>query len=318
MSKIFITGAGYHHPPERVTNAQLAKLVATSDAWILERTGVAERRRAAPDVLTSDMGVLATRRALEDAKLTPRDLDLLVCATSSPDTMLPPAACHIGHKLGIDAVAFDVNAACAGFVYAVAVARSLMDSMAHRCVAVCAADRYTSFVDYGDRRTCILFGDAAATIVLSRDAPQRGAEVVDVHLENRHEYVHLVSVPVGGHWHLESGTVNPAAGEIMWRAAKTLLDRHGLRAGDLRAFIGHQANYRLLEEIAKRLGVEATQHWSNVQWMGNQGAAGVLTTYAAGVEQHADTLRDGDWILMTVVGAGFTGGSLLLRWTHRD
>jgi 3-oxoacyl-[acyl-carrier-protein] synthase-3 len=317
MSKVFIAGAGYHHPPERVTNADLEKLVATTDAWILERTGVAERRRAAPDVLTSDMGVLATRGALEAAGIGPRDLDLLVCATSSPDTMLPPAACHIAHKLGIDPVAFDVNAACAGFTYALAVSKSLMDAMGHRCVALCAADRYTTFVDYGDRRTCILFGDAAATIVLRREPPRRGgAEVVDVHLENWHAGIDLVRVPVGGYWHLESGTVNPAAGEIMWRAAQLLLDRHGLRASDLRAFIGHQANYRLLEEIAKRLGVVPEQHWSNVQTMGNQGAAGVLASYAAGVEEHAETLRDGDWILMTVVGAGCTGGSALLRWTR--
>lgn len=318
MSKLFIAGAGYHHPPERVTNAQLAQTVATTDAWILERTGVVERRRAAPDVKTSDMGVIATRHALAQAGLTPRDLDLLVCATSSPDSMLPPLACHIGHKLGIDPVAFDVNAACAGFAYALSVARSLMDTQAHRCVAVCAADRYTSFVDYGDRRTCILFGDAAATIVLSREAPASGAEVVDVHLENWHAGIDLVSVPIGGHWQLQSGTVNPAAGEIMRRAAQTLLDRHGLRASDLRAFIGHQANFRLLEEIAQRLGVDEKQHWSNVQWMGNTGAAGVLATYAEGIEEHAASLRDGDWILMTVVGAGCTGGSVLLRWTRRD
>ena len=314
MSPTYIAGMGYHHPQERITNADLEKIVDTSDRWIREHTGIVERRGAPDGVDTSHLGVIATQRALESAGCAANELDLLICATSSPDQMLPAAACHIARELRIDPIAFDVNAACSGFTYALAVARSMMEDMGYRRVALCCADKYTRFTDYTDRRSCILFGDSAATVLLQKEKPARGAEVVDLVLSNAHEGIDLVSVPVGGYWQLDGHGLKAPAVEMLVAGASALLARHDLKIQDIRAVMGHQANYRLLEAVAATLGVSEEQHWSNVRMMGNQGASGVLTTFCAGVEKRSSDLRDGDLFLLTVVGAGLTSGCALLRW----
>jgi 3-oxoacyl-[acyl-carrier-protein] synthase-3 len=316
MGSIYIRGTGYYHPEERITNADLEALVDTSDHWILEHTGIVERRRAAPHQSTSDLGLVATRRALEDAGWAAEELDLLICGTSSPDTTIPPTACHLAHKLGIHAVAFDVNGACASFAYALAAAKSFMKEMGHRKVALCCAERYTGLTDYRDRRTCVLFGDGAATLLLDTEQPPRGAEIVDILLVNDHEWIDLVSVPVGGYFEFAGSQLKEPAGQLLASNASAMLERHGLKMSDIRAFMGHQANYRLLQSVGKRLGVVEEQHWSNVRMMGNQGAAGAVTTFCEGVERHAADLRDGDLFLLTVVGSGLTSGCVLLRWTE--
>jgi 3-oxoacyl-[acyl-carrier-protein] synthase-3 len=315
---IYVTGLGHYHPEERVTNAHLEELVDTSDAWIVERTGIHERRRAARDQLTSDLGLVATRRALASAGWSAEELDLVIVATSSPDTLIPPTACHMAAKLGIDVVAFDVNGACAGFAYGLATVRGLMRDVGYHRVALCCAERYTGLTDYTDRASCVLFGDSAATLLLCDERPARGAEVADIELRNEHAWKDLVTVPVGGYFRFAGRQLKEPAGGLLARNAEDMLKKHGLRADDIRAFMGHQANYRLLESVGARLGIVDERHWSNVRTMGNQGAAGALTTFCAGVEQHADELADGDLLLLSVVGSGLTSGCVLLRWISSD
>jgi len=315
MGSLFIAGMGHHHPDERVTNADLARLVDTSDEWIRRKTGIVERRRAPRGANAADLGALATERALATAGWSAADLDLLVCATSTSDKLIPPAACELAFRLGVHPVAFDVNAACAGFAYALEVARGLMAGPHHRRAALCCAENYTRYTDYGDRASCIMWGDGAATVLLQKEEPARGVEVVDTALQNWHRGSGLVYLPVGGHVRFDGPKVKDHALDVLARSATAILERNRLRPSDLRAFMGHQANYRLLETVASRLGIDEDRHWSNVRMMGNQGAAGVLTTFCAGVEKHADSLEDGDLFLLTMIGAGYTIGSVLLRWT---
>lgn len=315
MAAVFIGGFGYHHPAERVTNADLESLIDTTHEWIADRTGIEERRRISSSETTADLATQATRNALKSVSWKPSELDLLVCATSSPDTLLPSVAAHTARALTADPVAFDINAACAGLAYGVATAQSLMQGMGYRRAALCCADTYTRYIDYGDRRSAVLFGDGAATLLLQPDRPDRGAEIIDVHLENSHDGLDLVKVPVGGTWQLQGAKVKAPALEMLVRCTMRLLERNGLAVEDLKAFVAHQANYRMLEGLAEVLGVSESQHWSNVRQFGNQGAAGAATVLCQGVEREGDHLRDGDLILLTVVGSGLTSGAVLLRWT---
>ena len=313
MAAVYISGFGVQYPAERVTNHDLAQVIDTTHEWIVERTGIEERRRVGEGETTASLAAGATRAALETVPWRPAELDLLICATSSPDAHLPSVAAHTAQALTAEPVAFDVNAACAGLAYGAATARSMMLGMGYRRAALCCADTYTRYIDYGDRRSAVLFGDSAATLLLQPERPERGAEIVDVYLENRSD-VDLVRVPLGGTWQMEGPKVKAPALDMMLRCTERLLDRNGLSVHDLRAFIAHQANYRMLEGLAETLGVSEEQHWSNVQRFGNQGAAGAATVLCEGVAANLETLRDGDMILITVVGSGLTAGAVLLRW----
>jgi len=317
MAGVFISGTGYHHPERRVTNDDLARQMDTSDAWIREHTGIVERRYADEGVDTSDLGALATRNALENAGWHPAELELFVCASSTPDCLEPATASFIAEKLRLRAVAFDVNAACSGFVYGLAVARGLMETQGYERAAVCAADKYTKVIDPTDRRNSIFFGDSAATVMLQREVPAVGAEVVDLVMENLNEGAGLAKTPIRGYFSMAGGEVKRIATKGLVDSATDILRRNRLDPEDLSAFMAHQVNLRLLESLADTLGVQSGRHWHNVESHGNQGAAGVLTTFCAGVERHVDDLKDGDLLLLTVYGGGFTGGSTLLRWIDR-
>ncbi|MDD9964756.1 MAG: ketoacyl-ACP synthase III [Myxococcales bacterium] len=315
MKSVFMAGLGHHHPATRITNRSLVDQLETSEAWIVERTGIDERRRIGRGETASQLGTAATLSALERVGWSASDLQLLVCATSSPDTFLPATASHMARKLGCQPLAFDINAACAGAAYGIAVGRSMMQTMNLSRAAVCCVDTYTEFTDYRDRRTAVLFGDGAATALLQTDRPTLGAEILDVDLENDHRHIDLVQVPRAGGWQLRGREVVPPALSMLAASAERILARNQLAIADLRGFVGHQANYRILETLAERLGVRPEQHWSNVHRFGNQGAAGALATLSQSVmAPEGGPLRSGELILMTVVGAGFTAGSVLLRW----
>jgi len=313
---MFIAGMGYHHPQRRVTNEDLVRRMDTSDEWIRERTGIRERRYADDGVDTSDLGVLATTKALDDVGWDPAEIELLICATSTPDCLVPSTASYICNKLQLPSVALDVNAACSGFVYGLAVARGLMETSGFGRVALCTAEKYSRVVDPTDRRNAIFWGDSAATVMLQRDPPPVGAELVDVVLKNVNEGADLAKVPIRGYVAVEGNAVKPIADKGFMDSATDILERNRLSTADLRAFMGHQVNLRVLESLADTLGVNG-RHWHNVETLGNQGAAGVVTTFCAGVERHAGELEDGDLFLLTVFGAGFTSGSALLRWVDR-
>jgi 3-oxoacyl-[acyl-carrier-protein] synthase III len=311
---VYIAGGGYHHPERRITNDDLGRLVDTSDEWIRRHTGIVERRQAADDVNTSDLGIIATRLAIENVGWEPSDIEVLICATSTPDSLTPATASYIAGALGLDSIAFDLNASCSGFVYGIAVADGLMRVQGHERIALCTAEKYTRVTNYDDRNTCIFFGDSAATAMLQSERPERGAEILDVQMMNINRGADLVGTPVGGYLAMDGPSVKSVALPALADSATAMLDKHSLTVSDLRAFMGHQVNYRLLETLTDQLGVADHQHWHNVTVCGNQGAAGVITTFLAGIEEHEEDLRDGDLFLLAVVGAGFTAGSALLRW----
>src|SRR5262249_24811739 len=226
----------------------------------------------------------------------------------------PWTASYIANKLRLRSSAFDVNAACSGFVYGLAVARGLMHAQLHDRVALCTAEKYTRVIDPADRANSIFWGDGAGAVVLHPDLPVVGIEIVDITLASCNEGADLVRVPVGGNFEMRGRAVKEIAFRGMVDSATDTLARHRLTTADLRAFVCHQANMRMIDALAERLGVDPRQHWPNVELFGNQGAAGVLSAFCAGVKRHAEELRDGDLFLLTVYGAGFTGGSVLLRW----
>jgi 3-oxoacyl-[acyl-carrier-protein] synthase-3 len=217
-------------------------------------------------------------------------------------------------KIGIDPVAFDVNAACSGFVYGLATAQGLMDSFGYRRVALTTAEKYTRVTDYDDRATCIFFGDSAATVLLAPEKPSQGFEVLDLSMANVNEGAEYVTTPVGGYFRQDGRRVKEYALKSFEGCSRDMLAKHGIAVGDLRAFCGHQANLRVLETVGEVLGLRPEQHWHNVATCGNQGAAGVITAFTTQLEEHKDSLRPGDLFLLTVFGSGFTSGSALLRW----
>lgn len=313
MTSMYIAGTGYYLPPDRITNEDLSRMVATNDEWIVSHTGMKERRRAADDQNTSDLGVLATTRALESAGWRAGDLDLLVVATSTPDRLIPSTASIIAKKMEIDPVAFDVNAACAGFVFGLSVAQSLAIVNGYRRVALCVPEKYTRVTDYTNRATCVFFGDSAGAVLLQPERPMVGLEIADTVLASINEGADFVYTPIGGHFWQDGRRVKEYALRGFYDSATDLLDRNGLDISDITAFAGHQANLRILEEVATKVGLNSDQHWYNVDLCGNQGAAGVVTTLCQNLEERGNQLQDGDLILLTVMGAGFTVGSALLR-----
>ena len=308
---VYIAGLGEHHPEQRITNADLAALVDTSDAWIDSHIGIVERRRAPEGQGASDLGAAAVRDCLADAELAPSDLDLIVCATSTPDVVAPPTACYIAGKLGIRPTAFDVDAACSGFLVGLAVAGPLVETGQHRRAALVATECYTRFTDYGDRTTCIYFGDGAACALLQTERPRTGYEVIDVITDAEPDGTEHAYLPHGGHVVLDGPELKQRAVPAFIASATRMLDRHGLAASDLAAFAGHQMNYRLLEHIAATLGVDPSRHWHTVRELGNRGAAGCPATLV--LKSREVALRDGELVLLTVFGAGFLTASALLR-----
>lgn len=313
MPRAYIAGTGFHLPSRRITNAELTQRIDSSEDWIVKHTGIVERRGAEPDQNTSDLGVLATRAALERTGWSEKDLDLLICATSTPDALIPSTACYMGKKLRIDPVALDINAACSGFVYGLAVADAMMQTGPWKRVALCTAEKYTRVTDYTDRSSCIFFGDSAATVLLQKERPQRGFEIVDLIMANVNEGADYVVTPIGQCFRQEGNKVKDYALRSFEASAKEILARNKLTVADLRAFAGHQANLRVLEIVANALDVPPEKHWHVVESCGNSGAAGAPLTFCSKLEEHEATVKHGDWFLVTVFGSGFTTGSVLLR-----
>jgi len=314
MEGTFIAASGYHHPPRELTNADLVARMDTSADWILSHTGIESRNLAAEDVDTSDLAVAATSAALRRGGWSPEDVELLICATSTPDTLAPATAAHASEKLGLTGIHFDLNASCSNFVYGLAVARGLMATQGLRRIALSAAEKYSRVVDYEDRRFAIFFGDSAGTVLLQDERPALGAEIVDIRLRSHNEGADLALTPVRGWFSMDGAAIKPIATRLLVESATEMLEANGLEVGDLRVFLAHQMNHRLLEDLVEILGVREEQHWHNVSTRGNQGGAGIVTALCAGIEDPDRRLDDGDLLLLTVVGSGFSAGSALLRW----
>lgn len=323
-----ILGTGLFAPARVMTNEELSQLVDTSDEWIRTRSGIRERRIAGPDESTSDMGVQAGRRAIEDAGLTPADIDLLIVATVTPDLPMPATACLIQHKLGVPTTAacFDVNAACSGYIYALDTACAMVASGRYRHALIIGVEKLSSIVDWKDRTTCVLFGDGAgATVIGTSDEP--GVGLVGTRLGSVGESAELLCIPRGGssspataasilagdHFiKMKGKEIFKLAVRAMEEAARDILEQHQLRADHISLVIPHQANLRIIEAISQYLELPMDRFFVNVDRYGNTSAASI--PIALDEARRSGRINRGDLTLLVAFGAGLTYGSALIRW----
>ena len=317
-----ITGTGSFLPPNRLTNDALAAQLArdgieTSDQWIVERTGIRARHFADADVACSDLAVQAARRALEAADCDAASIDLIIVATSTPDMVFPSAACIVQHKLGIHGCpAFDVQAVCSGFVYALTVADSMIRTGAASKALVIGSEIFSRLLDFKDRTTCVLFGDGAGAVVLeASDTP--GILATELHADGRH--VGILCVPghvLGGQvlgdpvLKMDGPAVFKMAVSVLFDVARSVLDKAGLTDADVDWLIPHQANIRILQSTAKRLKLPLEKLIVTVDEHGNTSAASIPLALDEAVR--AGKIKRGDTVLLEGVGGGFTWGAVLL------
>ncbi len=317
-----ITGTGSYLPDRILTNQDLERMVDTSDQWIRERTGIRERHLAAEGETTRDLAEQAARRALDMAGRRPEDLDLIIVATTTPDKVFPSTACLLQQKLdNHGATAFDIQAVCTGFVYALGVADKFIRSGSHRCALVVGAETLSRIVDWTDRGTCVLFGDGAGAVVLEA-ADEPG--ILSTHLHADGSYEELLHVPAGisaGYQQVQAGEayVQMKGNEVFRMAVNTLgrivdetLAANGLDKGDIDWLVPHQANIRIIQATARKLDMDMDKVVVTVDRHGNTSAASIPLALDTAVRD--GRIRRGETVLMEAFGGGFTWGSALLRF----
>ena len=314
-----IVGTGRYLPSRILTNAELAQRVATSDEWIRSRTGIAQRHIAADGEQTSDLALAAAREALAAASIAPADVDLIIVATTTPDMVFPSTACILQAKLGArGGPAFDVQAVCSGFVYALAIADKMVASGAVRNALVVGAEIYSRILDWNDRGTCVLFGDGAGAVVLV-PSPEPG--ILSAHLHADGHYSDILCVPgqvrngvVAGSpfVHMDGQGVFKFAVRVLAEVANEALSANRMTAADIDWLIPHQANLRIMDATAKKLDLPLDKVVSTVDVHANTSAASI--PLALDVAVRDGRVRAGQCVMLVGVGGGFTWGSVLLRW----
>ncbi len=315
-------------PPRVLTNADLEKLVDTNDEWILQRTGIRERHIVDPGVGTSDLGKEAALEAIAKAGLTPDDIGFIVVGTVTPDMMFPSTACLVQHKIGAHrAWGFDLSAACSAFTYALTTASQMVATGAHEYALVVGADVMSSIIDYKDRATCVIFGDGAGAAVVSAASGDGDGAILDFEHEIDGSGGLALCMPAGGslrppshetvderlHYVKQDGqTVFKFAVRKTEEIARRVLARNGLEPGDLDLFVSHQANRRIILSASEKLGLDPDKVIINIERFGNTTAATIPLALNDAV--CSGRLKKGDLVLLASVGAGFTVGSVLLRW----
>ena len=312
MPKASLISIAAYTPAKILTNLDLEKMVDTSDEWITKRTGI-KQRRIAQDEDTSDLGTKAAKLAIERTNLRVKDIDAVICATISPDHFcMPSTACKIAKNLGINSVtAFDISAACTGFIYLLELAKSLIESGSKKNVLIIGAEKLSKIIDWTDRTTCILFGDGAGAAVVSADSKN---EIVDVHTAADGNYAELLITPGG-----EEKFIKMSGNEVFKVAVQTLtkdvveiLERNKIPSDKIDLFIPHQANLRIIEAVKQRLNFSDEQCVVTVGKYGNTSSASIPMAMNDAYE--AGRLKNGDLILLDAFGGGFTWGSALLKF----
>jgi len=329
VARVKISALGTYVPPRLLTNADLEKMVDTNNQWITERTGIRERHIVDKGVATSDLAVQAAKKALAQRGIEASDLDAILVGTVTPDMLFPSTACLVQHKLGAKgAWGFDLSAACSAFLYALQVGTQFVATGAHQRVMVIGADVMSSIIDYTDRATCIIFGDGAGAVILeASDSDSLG--VID--------FIHEVDGSGGCYLYMPGGgSLHPSThetvdekmhyvhqdGQAVFKFAvrkqtelcEKILERNGINASDIDVFIAHQANRRIINATAERLGVRPERVVINIDRYGNT-TAGTIPL-AMDTARQEGKLKKGDLVLLASVGAGFTVGATLLRWAY--
>ncbi len=323
---VSIIGTGSHVPDRIMANAELEKLVETSDEWITTRTGIRERRIAAEGESTSDLAAKASMRAIENAGITPGEIDLIILASITPDYFMPSTACVVQTKIGATrAVCFDISAACSGFLYAIEIAQQFITSHTYNTILVIGADKLSSIVDWTDRNTCVLFGDGAGAAILRHRAQGHG--VIATRMGSNGALADLLQVPGGGsacpinasNVHEKLNTIRMEGRETfkhavtnMVESARLVLDDAGLKAEDLACVIPHQANLRIISAVSERLGVPLDRVMVNLDRFGNTSAAAVAI--ALDEANRTGRMKVGDYVLLVVFGGGMTWASSVIQW----
>lgn len=314
-----IAGTGGYLPEKIVTNGDLEKIVDTSDEWIYSRTGIRQRHVAADDETTSDLAFHASRRAIEAAGISPSDIGLIILATTTPDMVFPSTACLLQAKLGIkNAPAFDVQAVCSGFMYALATADQFMKSGAYEHILVVGSEIYSRILDWKDRGTCVLFGDGAGAAVLSRSTTPG---ILSSHLHADGSYADILSVPgqvCGGGvkgrplLQMEGNAVFKFAVKALGDVAEEALTANDLSKADIDWLVPHQANIRIIQATAKRMGMSMEKVVTTVDRHANTSAASIPLALDEAVRD--GRIRSGQHVLLEGVGGGFTWGAVLVKW----
>jgi 3-oxoacyl-[acyl-carrier-protein] synthase-3 len=326
MALAGILGTGTALPEKVLTNQDLEKLVETSDQWITERTGIKERRQAALHETTSVLSVQAARKALEMAGVKPEDLDLIICSTISPDMPLPATAAFIQHDLGARACcAFDLAAACSGFLFGMTVADQFIKTGRAKYALVIGAELLSRYVDYQDRATCVLFGDGVAAGLMGPALPPSGILAEEMHTDGA--FADHLYIPAGGtalptshktverreHYiKMRGNELFKVAVRSMEEVSRRVLEKAGVSAEELDLYIPHQANQRITNAVQERLGISPDKVYSNISRVGNTSSASIPICLDECVR--SGRVKKGDVILMSAFGAGVTWGAVLMRW----
>ncbi|HZP00783.1 MAG TPA: beta-ketoacyl-ACP synthase III [Terriglobia bacterium] len=321
-----ILGTGSALPEKVITNRDLEKMVDTSDQWITERTGIKERRQAAPGETTSHLSVKAARKALSMAGLSAKDLDLIICSTISPDMPLPSTAAFIQHKLGARACcSFDLAAACSGFLFGLTVAEQFIRTGKAKYVLVVGAELLSRYLDYTDRATCVIFGDGVAAGIVGPVEPPSGILAAEMHTDGQfaeHLYIpaggattpaSIKSVESGGHYiKMRGNELFKVAVRSLEDVSRRVMAQAKVCPEQLNLFIPHQANQRITDAVRERLGVSPEKVYSNISRVGNTSSASIPICLDECVR--GGRIKKGDLILMSAFGAGVTWGAVLMRW----
>lgn len=325
MSSVRIISTGTSIPTKVISNADLEKVVDTNDEWIMARTGIKERRMADDNHASSDLGVEAATKALEKASLDPKDIDVIILATITPDYIFPSTACLVQERIGATrAYAFDLSAGCSGYLYAMQVGKGMIDGGCAETILIIGAETLTRVTDYQDRGTCILFGDGAGATILQKSdkggilsiclgsdgggwdllyQPGGGSRIPSTaqSVENREHYLKM-----------NGKEVFKIAVTSMGNASVEAIEKAGLKPDDIDMFIAHQANYRIMDAVRKRIKIPTEKVFMNISKYGNTSSASVPIALDEALEQ--GNIKEGDLILFSVFGAGFTWGASVIQW----
>lgn len=323
-----IIGVGSYAPVTVLTNRELERMVETSDEWIVARTGIKERRIASREEITSDLATKAAHRALEEAGIGVEELELLILGTSTPDMLFPSTACAVQAKLGAkNAAAFDVSAACSGFLYGLAVAHGFIQSHCYNTILVLGVEIMTRIVDWTDRTTCVLFGDGAGAVVIRGIESKEREGVLSAHLHSDGNCIKYLCGPGGGTLHppthetvdqrlhyvkMDGQETFKGAVKTMTEAAREALLFNHYHPEDLSLFIPHQANQRIIDAVSDRLKMPKEKVFANVERYGNTSSASIPLALDEAFREKR--IQEGDLVLLATFGAGFTWGSAMIRW----